>query len=82
VAVGRVRWIAGTKTSGYDNSAWYCFDARHSAGPILYAKGAVPVLAKVCACGRTYQPQRSDAKCCSNACRQRAYRERLNVTQV
>ncbi len=31
---------------------------------------------KVCeSCGKTFTPKRSDAKYCSNACRQRAYRQ-------
>jgi hypothetical protein len=27
VAVGRVKWIAGSKNTGKDNAAWYLFDA-------------------------------------------------------
>lgn len=26
VAVGRVKWIPGSKTTGKDNCAWYCFE--------------------------------------------------------
>jgi hypothetical protein len=29
-----------------------------------------------CACGKTFTPARTDARYCSNACRQRAYRGR------
>jgi hypothetical protein len=100
VSVGRLRWIAGTTMSGYDNFAWYRFDARHRAGPIFHARerelgppggggGASTSIAagsqsaRLCAqCGKPYRPQRSDSKVCSDACRQRAYRERLSVTQV
>lgn len=32
VSVGRLIWIEGTTTSGKDNCAWYCFDARQT-GP-------------------------------------------------
>jgi uncharacterized OB-fold protein len=35
-----------------------------------------PVLARPCkGCGKTFTPKRSDAVYCSNACRQRAYRQ-------
>ena len=85
VSVGRLRWIAGTTMSSMENFAWFRFDARHSAGPIFHARDLVPVSSRVslCAqCGKPYRPQRSDSKVCSDACRQRAYRERLSVTQV
>jgi hypothetical protein len=38
----------------------------------------------VCAvCGREFQPRRrSDARTCSNACRQRAYRERKDRVEL
>lgn len=43
VSVGRVKWIAGSKHTGFDNAAWYLFDRRipeHErveplAGPVL-----------------------------------------------
>ena len=38
---------------------------------------------RVCAgCGQTFTPKRSDARYCSNACRQRAYRESHRVTDT
>ena len=85
VSVGRLRWITGTTMSSKDNFAWYRFDARHGAGPIFHAHGSVPVSSqgRLCAqCGRSYRPQRSDSKFCGAACRQRAHRERLAVTQA
>jgi hypothetical protein len=85
VSVGRLRWITGTTMSSMENFAWYRFDARHLAGPILHARGLVSVSSRgrLCAqCGKPYRPHRSDSKVCSDACRQRAYRERLSVTQV
>jgi hypothetical protein len=85
VSIGRLRWIEGTKMTGKQNFAWYRFDHRHRAGPIFHAHGSVlvPSHISLCAqCGKAYRPQRSDSKVCSDACRQRAYRERLNVTQV
>jgi hypothetical protein len=85
VSVGRLRWIEGTKMSSKDNFGWYRFDARHLAGPIFHVHGSVSVSsqARLCAqCGKAYRPQRSDSKVCSDACRQRAYRERLSVTLV
>jgi hypothetical protein len=85
VSIGRLRWIEGTAMSGKQNFAWYRFDYRHLAGPIFHAHGLAPVPSRitVCAqCGKPYRPQRSDSKACSDACRQRAYRERLSVTQA
>jgi hypothetical protein len=85
VSVGRLRWIAGTTMSSKDNFAWYRFDAGHVAGPIFHPLGSVSVSSRsrLCAqCGKPYRPQRSDSKVCSDVCRQRAYRERLRVTQV
>ena len=35
VSVGRLRWIEGTKQTGKDNCAWYCFDKHHKTGPIF-----------------------------------------------
>ena len=67
VAFGRVRWFAGTKSKSYENFAWYRFDARHTAGPIFHAHGAVPVesRASLCSqCGRPHRPKRSDARFC------------------
>jgi hypothetical protein len=34
VAIGRVKWIEGTKDTGKDNYAWYRFDAHHADGPV------------------------------------------------
>jgi hypothetical protein len=45
VAVGRLKWIAGTKHGSYENFAWYHFDARHAAGPVFRARGSVPAAA-------------------------------------
>ena len=72
---------AGSKerNSGKDNFAWYRFDARHLAGPIFHPlrSALVSSQASLCAqCGKPYRPQRSDSRFCSDACRQRAYRER------
>lgn len=34
VSVGRVKWMAGTKNTGFDNAAWYLFDQFHDGdGP-------------------------------------------------
>jgi hypothetical protein len=80
VAIGRVRWIEGTKGAGYDNSAWCRFDARHVAGPIFHPYRSAPVSSRatVCAqCGVPYRPQRLSSRFCSDTCRQRAHRSRL-----
>jgi hypothetical protein len=36
VAIGRVKWIEGSKHTGKDNFAWYRFDIRHSSGPVFH----------------------------------------------
>jgi hypothetical protein len=38
VAVGRLKWIEGSKASGKDNSAWFRFDALHSGGPHFHGR--------------------------------------------
>ena len=83
VAIGRLRWIEGTTMSSYENFAWYRFDARHRAGPIFHAHGAVPGSSRVSLCGqcgKPYRPRRSDSRFCSDSCRQRAHRSRITVT--
>ena len=39
IAVGRLIWIPGTTTSGFDNCSWYCFDAKKSEPTRFYGKG-------------------------------------------
>ena len=36
VAIGRVKWIEGSKHTGKDNACWYMFDSRHTAGPVFH----------------------------------------------
>jgi hypothetical protein len=79
LAIGRVIWIPGTDTAGFDNAAWYRFDHRHAAGPIFHpyrSSGTVAALpATTCQhCGRSYRPQRSTGRFCCATCRQRAHR--------
>ena len=38
VAVGRVRWIPGTKYDGKDDAAWYRFMPNHRSGPRFYGR--------------------------------------------
>ena len=81
--IGRQIWIPGTNTHGFDNAAWYRFDARHAAGPVFHAYRSAPasVRAVLCGhCGQTYWPQRSSSQFCSAACRQGSYRARVSVT--
>ena len=83
--IGRLSWIPGTTMHGKDNAAWYRFDARHTAGPIFhpFRSALLSPSSRLCAqCGKPYRPHRSDSRFCSDACRQRAYRERLSVTQA
>jgi hypothetical protein len=81
--IGRVKWIPNTRDTGKDNAAWYRFDARHDVGPLFlpYRGDRAFSSARTCQqCGGIHRGDRSDAKFCSNACRQRAYRQRLSVT--
>lgn len=39
VPIGRVSWL-GNGQGGMDNAAWYLFDGRHRAGPVLHARAA------------------------------------------
>lgn len=36
VAIGRVKWIAGSKNSGKDNAAWHRFERGHFSGPQFF----------------------------------------------
>ena len=85
VAIGRVKWIEGSKHTGKDNYAWYKFDIKHKSGPGFRGRDqgeAIPSrCTRVCEqCGKAYEPRRSSSRFCSQACRQRAYRKRLSVT--
>jgi hypothetical protein len=85
VAIGRVKWIEGSKHTGKDNAGWYRFDARHKAGPVFHGRNhgeTVPSRrTRTCEqCGRRYELQRASARFCSPACKQQAYRKRLSVT--
>lgn len=37
VSVGRVKWMAGTKNTGFDNAAWYRFDGKAQNSPDWFA---------------------------------------------
>jgi hypothetical protein len=83
VAIGRVKWIDGTKHSSMDNFAWYRFDARHSSGHVFRGQGEMIASQRtaVCEqCRKAYQPRRSSSRFCSQTCRQRAHRSALSVT--
>ena len=85
VAIGRVKWIEGSKHTGKDNYAWFRFDIRHKNGPIFHGRDQSEVIPSrrtgVCEqCHKIYEPQRSSSRFCSHTCRQRAHRNRLSVT--
>ena len=89
VAIGRVKWIEGSKFTGKDNACWYKFDSRHAAGPVFHWRdqgtdqGSIRTLKRrICEqCGKAYEQwQRSSSRFCSPACKQQAYRKRLIVT--
>lgn len=89
VAIGRVKWIEGSKHTGKDNACWYRFDSKHAAGPVFQGRdqgtdqGSNGVLKRrICEqCGKAYEQwQRSSSRFCSPACKQQSYRRRLVVT--
>jgi hypothetical protein len=85
VAIGRVKWIEGSKYTGKDNAGWYRFDERHSGGPVFHGRDQTDTVSAgrlgVCErCHSIYAPQRSSSRFCSPTCRQRAHRNRLSVT--
>ena len=81
--IGRVKWIEGSKYTGKDNAAWYRFDARHASRPVFLVSDPTRRQLQTPACNAgPYLPHRSDSRTCSNACRQRTYRERPKVTQA
>jgi hypothetical protein len=38
VAVGRVKWIEGSKSTGFDNCCWYFFPQHHQGGPTIIGR--------------------------------------------
>jgi len=85
VAIGRVKWIEGSKHTGKDNHAWFRFDARHSSGPVFHRRDQGETIPSrrtaLCEqCRKAYQLQRSSSRFCSERCRQRAHRNKLSVT--
>ena len=85
VAIGRVKWIQGSKHTGKDNHAWCRFDAWHRGGPVFHGRDQSEMIPSrrisVCEqCRKTYKSQRSSSRFCSEVCRQRAHRNRLSVT--
>ena len=85
VPIGRVKWIEGSRSTGKDNHAWFRFDARHKGVTAIHRGNqgeeiSSPRRTVVCEqCRRSYQPQRSIARFCSEACRQRAHYRKLSV---
>jgi hypothetical protein len=82
VAIGRVKWIEGSKYTGKDNHAWFRFDARHRGCPVFHGRDQSEMIpsrrTRVCEqCGKPYEPQRSSSRFCSGTCRQHAHRKRL-----
>jgi hypothetical protein len=85
LAIGRVKWIEGSKYTGKDNHAWFRFDVRHHVGPVFHWRNESDMPASrrsvICMqCRKPYTPLRSSSRFCSPACKQRAYRSRLTVT--
>jgi hypothetical protein len=84
VAIGRVKWIEGSKHTGKDNHAWCRFDIKHKGGPVFHGRESELIPSRrtgICEqCHRIYERQRSSSRFCSPTCRQGAHRYRLSVT--
>ena len=80
VPIGRLKWVPNSPyNNGKQNYGWYRFRAGHTSGPVLHPRGSAPDArpSRSCEqCGASYRPQRTDARFCSDACRQRACRSR------
>jgi hypothetical protein len=75
VAIGRVKWIAGSKHTGKDNICWFRFDGRHSDGPRWHWRDREatktmepPGRMGWRECAQCGQPQ-AMARVCTGACR-------------
>jgi hypothetical protein len=80
VSAGRAKWFGG---SGTENIAWFRFASAHVGGPVVHNGDALIGRTALCAgCDRAFRPARLDARFCSAACKQRAYRTRLAVTEA
>jgi hypothetical protein len=72
VIIGRVKWFEHTPNTGYENFAWYRFDAQHVGGPVLHNRGNAEIIpsrrTRACEqCGRLYEPKRSSSRFASNS---------------
>jgi hypothetical protein len=83
----RANWNGRKANSGMA-FAWFVWDREHRGLPVVRRiswESEDPIepqrTATCTICGTPYQPRRSDSRYCTDACRQRAYRERLSVTQ-
>jgi hypothetical protein len=72
-------WASVATTSSVPQD---CATPQGAVPPLMPHLRGVRSSAKCATCGKRYQPRRSDAQACSKACRQRAYRKRLAVTQA
>jgi hypothetical protein len=78
VRAGRACWFGG---SGFDYVTWFRFDPNHGAGPVFV--NGDPRGSMACQqCGVSFMASRSDQRFCSAGCKQRAYRERIAVTNA
>jgi hypothetical protein len=85
VSVGRLRWIAGTTMSSKENFRLVpirYLPPRRSDLPSAWFGVGVVAGETVYTMRQTISTTSFNSKVCSSACRQRAYRERLSVTQA
>jgi hypothetical protein len=73
----RVGWVLNTAAARYEERALGFICSERCRGRIRSAEKATEPDARDCVvCGRSFTPARRDARTCSNACRQAAYRDR------
>lgn len=84
VAAGREAWFQTERgKTGTEEVCWFRFSATHRSGPVFHNGESGGSLAIICSgCSKPFRPVRSDARTCSDRCRQRAKRARLTVTEV
>lgn len=70
--------------SGYGNLIWIRLNCAHTGGPVFHNGGPLPGgrTLTCLGCGTAFRSMRADGCFCSAACRQRAYRLRLAVTEA
>ena len=80
--IGRVRWIPGSPYTGKDDASGIGSNKRTRSGRFCFVSGVTTERTKLARASSAARHIRcsADTRFCSNACRQRAYRDRIAVT--